>query len=146
MRSVDNRQVRTLSGGLCCVPGKEIVNLGKADCSDSIADAVRSGAIRTRTAPRRGLGDVRVLDYSPAAEGCPTDCHPTSLLANAKRMLVEGVFFFGLVERYAESLALLAWQLGIPPPCLQVHDLFACHSAHVDRWWVALLIDASELV
>eukprot|EP00750_Incisomonas_marina_P011303 INCI16368.10.p1 GENE.INCI16368.10~~INCI16368.10.p1 ORF type:complete len:408 (-),score=56.92 INCI16368.10:2719-3897(-) len=118
MRSINNRQVRTLSGGLCCVPGKELVNLGKADCSDSIAEAVQSG-VRHSASRHRSLSEVPTLDNNSFVDGCPADCEPGSLLANAKRMLVEGVFFFGLVERYAESLALLAWQLGIPPPCLQ---------------------------
>ncbi len=46
VRELDNRQVRSLAGGLCCVSGKEAVNTGEADCSDSVADAVESAQLR----------------------------------------------------------------------------------------------------
>ena len=50
VREVDNRQVRTLAGGLCCVSGKEAVNSGEADCSDSVSDAVESALVRAAAA------------------------------------------------------------------------------------------------
>jgi len=122
-RAIDNRLTRTLAGGLCCVSGKEQINVGQADCADNVEDAVLSGHT-TRRQLRRDSAAARARAYNATREGCPTDCTPSALLQNAKQMLQQGVFFFGLVERYEESVGYLAWKLGIPPPCLQVSFLF----------------------
>ena len=37
--------------------------------------------------------------YDAKKSGCTADCDPAALLRNAKRMLEEGVWFFGIVEK-----------------------------------------------
>lgn len=96
--------------------GKERVNLGRPDCGDSWESAIKSGA--------SAVGSLSLRGAVPTSLSCPTDCSPNALLENAKIMLRDGVLFFGLVERYNQSLSLLAWKLGLDPPCLQVRAQF----------------------
>lgn len=59
---------------------------------------------------------------SHVGQNCHAECGPVALKNNAERFLVDGAFFFGLTERFNESIALLAWTLGLQPPCIQVGD------------------------